>query len=99
MSNNFEILGSCFNAAGGLWLLWDALRARRTIREEQGATRLRDILNKVGSGDILKDKKGNSLDSEKALRLWFVSRTIAWNWIALALISTGFVLDLIGKLR
>jgi hypothetical protein len=99
MSNSFEILGSCFNAAGAFWLLIDAFRIRQTIHAEHGAAKLRDILNKVGAGDVLTDKEGKPLDSEKALRLWFASRTIAWNWVALALVSLGFALDLIGKLR
>jgi hypothetical protein len=99
MSNGFEIAGACFTTAGGLWLLVDALRIRHTVRAEEGASRLREILDRVGAGDILKDGKGNPLNSEKALRLWFAARTIAWNWIALALITAGFVLDLIGKIR
>jgi len=99
MSNGFEIAGSCFNAAGAVWLLIDALRIRQTIQAEQGATRLREILSKVGGGDVLEDKKGNRLDSESAFRLWFASRTIAWNLVALGLISAGFILDLIGKLH
>jgi hypothetical protein len=98
MSNKLEILGSCFNAAGALWLLVDALRIRGTIRAEQGASRLQEILAHIGKGDVLTDSKGRPLNSDKALRLWFASRVIMWNWVALALVLVGFALDLCGKL-
>jgi len=98
MSNKLEIAGSCFNAAGALWLLVDALRIRYTITAEEGASRLREILESSGKGDVLTDTKGKQLNSEKALRLWFASRTIAWNWTALALVLLGFILDLWGKI-
>jgi hypothetical protein len=99
MSNGFEIAGSCLNAAGAIWLLVDAVRIRRNIRAEDAATQLREILNGTGAGKILTDKKGNQLDSDKALRLWFSAHTIAWNWVALGIVSLGFVFDLYGKLR
>lgn len=98
MANGFEIAGSCLTATGAIWLLIDALSIRSRIKSEAGATRLREILEKTGAGDVLKDKRGIPLNSEKALRLWFAERSITWNWIALAFISAGFVLDLIGKL-
>jgi len=99
VSNGYEIAGSVLNASDALWLLIDAMRIRRTIRAESGAARLQEILKQVGAGDVLRDRKGRPLNSEKALRLWFAARTIAWNWVALGLILMGFILDLWGKTR
>ena len=97
MANGFEIAGSCFNALGAIWLLADGLRVRHNIRAEAGAKELQGILEAVDAGKVLTDKKGNSLDSDEALKLWFASYTLAWNQIGLGLILIGFVLDLIGK--
>jgi len=97
MANGFEIAGSVLNAAGAIWLLMDGLRIRYNIRAEAGAKELQGILESVGAGKVLTDKKGNSLDSDEALKLWFASYTLAWNRIGLGLILAGFILDLIGK--
>jgi hypothetical protein len=99
MSNGFEIAGSCVTLFGTVWLSIDAFLIRRHIRSEAGASKLLEILKNSGAGKVLTDTKGKPLDSEEALHLWFATRTIAWNWIALSVIAGGFVLDLIGKLR
>jgi hypothetical protein len=98
MHSGFEIAGSCLTLAGSVWLSIDAFLIRRNIRSEEGAARLGEILTSVGLGTVLKNDDGRPLDSRKALRLWFASRTIAWNWMALGLVAAGFLLDLIGKL-
>jgi hypothetical protein len=87
---------------GAIWLSVDAFLIRRHIRSEAGSKELLNILKKAdaGGGGAVTDKKtGKPLDSNKALQLWFARRTVAWNWIALTIITIGFLLDLIGKLK
>jgi hypothetical protein len=98
MSNCFEIAGSCLTTAGGIWLVVDAILVRRSIRSEEGAAKLFEILKAANAAEVLKSQEGIPLNSKKELRLWFASHTIAWNWVALTLISLGFISDLIGKL-
>ena len=99
MRNCFEISGSVTTFIGAAWLLIDALRIRGHIRSESGASELLRILNKAGASNAITDEKGNPLNSDKDLQLWFAARTITWNWIALGLMAGGFLLDFIGKLR
>lgn len=98
MSNGFEIAGSIASFLGTAWLTADAISVRRNIRSESGANRLHEILDAHKKGSLLKDERGKDLNSEEALRLWFADRTLAWNWIGLAVIAFGFALDLVGKL-
>ena len=94
----FEIAGSSVTFIGTVWLAIDALRARKHVRSQEGAKALSEIMRNAGVVGSLKDKKGNSLDSDQALNLWFAKRTVTWNWIALIIIAIGFMLDIIGKI-
>lgn len=100
MTNCFEIAGSAITFGGAVWLSIDAFCVLKRIRSEAGSKELLSILKDADASGVVTDKKtGRPLSSEKALQQWFATRTIAWNWIALAIIALGFLLDLIGKFK
>lgn len=97
MTNWLETTGSFLTFAGGVWLSIDAFMIRKHIRSQSGAARLLKILKHADGDEVLTDEHNRPLKSETALQLWFAARTIAWNWVALGFMTTGFLLDLIGK--
>ena len=94
-----DLVVSILNFTGAACLCADALRVKQRLQERRGADRFRQILEKQGAASILKDKKGNPLDSDQALSLWFAERSLKRSWIGFSLLAGGFFIDLVSKLR
>jgi hypothetical protein len=101
MSNWYEIAeiaGSSLTVIGGVLLLIDGIRIRQNIRSEEGALKLLEIMREAHATGVVKDNKGEPLNSAEAIRLWFAAHAIALNSWALLLVVLGFISDLIGKI-
>ncbi len=97
MAQKLEIAASFLTFAGSAVLLIDILCIRHRISAESGARKLLRILSERGVGEVLTDKKGNPLSSEKALQLWFAGPTLLWGRVGLLLLTLGFIFDLVAK--
>jgi hypothetical protein len=99
-----EIWSSVLAFMGGTLLTLDALLVGTRIRTERGAQRLKRALEerkKRGESKsfTLKDENGKALRTETELSLWLAKTTLHWAWEGYLLITAGFVLDFISKIR
>lgn len=95
---SLELFSAILSFLGGGFLSIDALRSRRRVRAESGATELLKILNQEAAANLT-DEDGKPLNSEAALRLWLTKQTSRWAWLGFALMTAGFVLQIVAVLR
>jgi hypothetical protein len=92
-----EIAASIFGFCGGSVLSLDALCAVRRVRQEMGKDATLHAVEAAGGTYV--DKHGNPLTSAFLLRRWFAGRSVLWARIGFSLMTAGFFLDLLAKLR
>ena len=98
MKECLEISGSVANFAGGLVLLYDALRIRKSIREKSGASTFLRAMKQTGGENLVRDEKGRSLTSEEAVEIWLSSRSLKRAWIGFGLMVVGFACEILSHL-
>lgn len=90
-----ELAASVCGFLGGSVLSLDALLALRHVRQERGKESLQEAVNKT-TGQYV-DSKGRLLNSVYRLQLWFAKRSVGSARLGFALVTVGFLLDLISK--
>lgn len=96
MSGSLEVISSIMNFAGGAFLTWDALYIKQKIQAKTGIQRLQEGLAEMGAGDLL-THRGKPLKEGQTFQLWLSSRPLRWTKIGFALMTLGFLLDLVTK--
>jgi len=94
---SLELFSAILSFLGGAFLSIDALRSRERIRAESGASKFLEVLKKETATD-LRDEHGAPLKSEAALRLWLTNQSTRWAWLGFALMTVGFVLQILAVL-
>ena len=98
MTHNFlDVLGSVLSFLGGLVLFLDTLRMKSRIRNQETMSLLLVALKKEGGEGALKDDQGNPIKSDTDLQVWFAGNSLKWGWLGFALMTAGFLLDLLAK--
>jgi len=104
--DTLEIWSSVLTFGGGTLLTLDALFVGRRIRTEKGAIRLQTALKKRKEENrsknpsfTLTDENDKPLKTETELSLWLAKMMFHWAWEGYLLVTAGFVLDFISKLR
>lgn len=91
--------GSVLNFAGGAFLVYDSLRARKKTLAHFGRRKLAESNAKSSGGSPLYETPdGKPLATELDWELWHTELALKWTWVGFLLISAGFLLDIIGRL-
>jgi len=90
MKEFLEITGSLANFAGGIVLLIDALRVRRSIKTKSGGDTFQQALDKARVKDAPRDSHGNSLATAESRELWLATGPLLRSWIGFGLLVAGF---------
>lgn len=98
MSIPLDLVASILSFAGGVVLTVDALLVQREIRVEHGAQQLLEALDKRQASNALTNEAGEPLDNVKRLRLWLALRSLRRTQAGFALMTIGFLLDLVVRL-
>jgi len=97
--NALEVLGSFLNFAGGAVLSLDAIRIRRRMREEAGASLLLKAIQQQGDKAVLSDEAGRPLSTEAAWQRWFAERSFRLAVLGFGLMTAGFFLEMLAVFR
>ncbi len=91
--------GVVLSFAGGVFLTYDSLRARRKILAHFGARKIaEDQAKREGKPTLYETPDGKPLDTELDWELWLAEQPLKWTWIGFALISVGFLLDIFSRI-
>jgi hypothetical protein len=93
------LAGAVLNFSGGVFLVIDSLAAKKTALAHYGA-------RKRSEEEATRDNKparyqapdGKELKTLLDWELWLAEDGLKWTWLGFALISTGFLLDILSRI-
>jgi hypothetical protein len=93
------ISGTLLNFAGGVFLVYDALRLPRKTLVAYGArSAAEEDARRTSKPPRYIDDKGQPLETLLDWELWLARQTQKWTWVGFVLIAAGFFLDLLSRI-
>lgn len=93
------VSGAVLNFSGGVFLVWDALKARKKTLAHFGARQTaEEEAARTNKSPRYETPEGEPLATELDWELWLAKEPLKWTWLGFALISAGFLLDIFSRI-